>query len=199
MDPQSDFGAPAPPRRTRWLVFLLSAVLAVAAIPAVAGGATGGSSPGAYKSSNSETLRPGDSGPAVKRLQKRLKVRASGYYGPKTKRAVKRFQRRHHLKANGIANAKTLRKLGLTARSADSNGSVKLPAELKKIAQCESGGNPRAVSPDGTYRGKYQFDQSTWEAWGGKGDPAKASERTQDRLALRLYRARGTAPWPNCA
>ena len=198
MSPHSDVGAPAPPRRTRWLVLLLSAALAVAAIPAVAGGATGGSSPGAYKSSNSETLRPGDSGPAVKRLQKRLKVRASGYYGKLTKRAVKRFQRRHHLKANGVAGPKTLRKLGLTASSGSSK-SPKLPAELKKIAQCESGGNPRAVSPDGTYRGKYQFDQSTWEAWGGKGDPAKASERTQDRVALRLYRARGTAPWPNCA
>ena len=199
MSPHSDLGAPAPSRRTRWLAFLLSAVLVAAAVPAVAGGATGGSSPGTYKSSNSETLRPGDSGPAVKRLQKRLKVRATGYYGKKTKRAVKRFQRRHHLKANGIANAKTLRKLGLTARSADSSGSVKLPAELKKIAKCESGGNPRAVSPDGKYRGKYQFDRSTWEAWGGKGDPAKASERTQDRVALKLYRARGTAPWPNCA
>src|SRR4051794_28771199 len=99
MSPHSDSGAPARPRRTRWLAFLLSAVLVATAVPAVAGGATGGSSPGAYKSSNSETLRPGDSGPAVKRLQKRLKVRATGYYGTKTKRAVKRFQRHHHLKA----------------------------------------------------------------------------------------------------
>jgi hypothetical protein len=70
---------------------------------------------------------------------------------------------------------------------------------LKKIAQCESGGNPRAISRSGRYRGKFQFDQATWEAAGGSGDPAAASESTQDRIALRLYRKRGTAPWPNCA
>jgi Transglycosylase-like domain len=75
---------------------------------------------------------------------------------------------------------------------------VKLPKILKKIAQCESGGNPRAISPDGRYRGKYQFSRSTWRAMGGKGDPAKASEYKQDKLALKLYRAEGTRPWPYC-
>src|SRR6478752_4461524 len=30
-------------------------------------------------------------------------------------------------------------------------------ATLESIASCESGGNPAAVSSDGTYRGKYQF------------------------------------------
>ncbi|HEX7291449.1 MAG TPA: transglycosylase family protein, partial [Conexibacter sp.] len=63
---------------------------------------------------------------------------------------------------------------------------------------CESGGNPRAVSPDGAYRGKYQFSRATWQAMGGDGDPARASEAEQDRRALRLYRARGAAPWPAC-
>ena len=65
-------------------------------------------------------------------------------------------------------------------------------------AQCESGGNPRAISPDGTYRGKYQFDRETWHAMGGHGDPAHASESEQDRRALALYRERGTSPWPAC-
>ena len=74
-----------------------------------------------------------------------------------------------------------------------------LPRALKRIAECESGGNPRAVSPGGTYRGKYQFMQSTWKSWGGRtSDPIDASEAHQDRVALKLYRARGTAPWPSC-
>ena len=30
------------------------------------------------------------------------------------------------------------------------------------------------------------------------GDPADAPEWLQDRLALKLYRLRGTSPWPNC-
>ena len=76
--------------------------------------------------------------------------------------------------------------------------SVRLPKVLKKIAQCESGGNPRAISPSGQYRGKYQFSRATWRSIGGKGDPAKASEYRQDKLALKLYRAEGTRPWPYC-
>jgi soluble lytic murein transglycosylase-like protein len=73
-----------------------------------------------------------------------------------------------------------------------------VPRILEAIALCESGGNPRAVSPGGQYRGKYQFSQGTWEGLGGTGDPAKAPEWKQDRLALKLYRQSGNAPWPNC-
>jgi transglycosylase-like protein len=76
---------------------------------------------------------------------------------------------------------------------------IRLPKILKKIAQCESGGNPRAVSPDGQYRGKYQFSRPTWRSVGGHGDPAKASEYEQDKRALKLYKREGTKPWPNCA
>jgi hypothetical protein len=72
-------------------------------------------------------------------------------------------------------------------------------AKLESIAECESHGDPRAVSSDGTYRGKYQFDKSTWRSNGGIGrDPAKASELEQDLTAASLYRTRGSSPWPNC-
>jgi soluble lytic murein transglycosylase-like protein len=73
-----------------------------------------------------------------------------------------------------------------------------VPRILRLIARCESGGNPRAVSPGGRYRGKYQFMRSTWRRLGGEGDPAKAAEFTQDRIALRLYRREGIRPWPHC-
>jgi soluble lytic murein transglycosylase-like protein len=69
---------------------------------------------------------------------------------------------------------------------------------LARIAQCESGGDPTAISSSGRYRGKYQFTRSTWRSLGGTGDPARASEADQDRLALALYQQRGTAPWPVC-
>jgi hypothetical protein len=75
---------------------------------------------------------------------------------------------------------------------------LKLPKILVKIAECESGGNPRAISPSGRYRGKYQFSRETWRSVGGHGDPAKASEYWQDKRALKLYRQRGTDPWPHC-
>jgi soluble lytic murein transglycosylase-like protein len=70
---------------------------------------------------------------------------------------------------------------------------------LNSIADCESGGDPHAVSAGGTYRGKYQFDYGTWASVGGHGDPAAASEREQDYRAALLYRRAGTSPWPVCA
>ena len=76
---------------------------------------------------------------------------------------------------------------------------VQTPPQLQAIANCESGGNPAAVDASGTYRGKYQFDQETWEAMGGTGDPAEAPESVQDRLAVKLYQQRGSAPWGRCA
>jgi len=78
--------------------------------------------------------------------------------------------------------------------------SVSAPAggTLSSIAQCESGGNPGAVSPSGQYRGKYQFDYQTWNSVGGSGDPAAASEAEQDKRAAILYSQRGAAPWPIC-
>jgi Transglycosylase-like domain len=69
---------------------------------------------------------------------------------------------------------------------------------LDAIGACESGGDPTAVSSDGTYRGKYQFDFGTWESMGGSGDPAAASESEQDYRAALLYAASGSSPWPVC-
>ena len=82
--------------------------------------------------------------------------------------------------------------------TADADSPVRLPRILRRIAKCESGGDPTAVSPNGRYRGKFQFTRATWRALGGRGDPAAADEATQDRLALKLYRRSGTAPWPSC-
>jgi len=71
-------------------------------------------------------------------------------------------------------------------------------AGLEGIAACESGGDPSAVSPDGQYRGKYQFDQQTWASVGGSGDPAAAPEAEQDQRAAALQAQAGSSPWPVC-
>jgi peptidoglycan hydrolase-like protein with peptidoglycan-binding domain len=139
----------------------------------------------------------------VVKVQRALGIPADGIYGRQTRRAVRRFQRRHRLHVDGIAGPQTLAALGITtahSRSLDDTAPSTDPqAELAKIAQCESGGDPTAVSPDGTYRGKYQFTRATWEMLGGTGDPAQAPEALQDQLATKLLAERGTAPWPNCA
>jgi len=73
------------------------------------------------------------------------------------------------------------------------------PAVLARIASCESGGNPKSIGGGGQFRGKYQFMTSTWEAMGGKGDPAKASEAEQDYRAALLFVKWGPGQWPVCA
>lgn len=69
-------------------------------------------------------------------------------------------------------------------------------SNLDSIAQCESGGDPTATN--GPYRGKYQFDQQTWNSVGGSGDPAAAPEAEQDQRAAMLQAQRGNSPWPVC-
>ena len=76
--------------------------------------------------------------------------------------------------------------------------SVDIPPQLEAIASCESGGDPTAVSSNGTYRGKYQFSYATWTAVGGSGDPASAPEAEQDYRAALLYRQSGPGQWPVC-
>jgi hypothetical protein len=83
------------------------------------------------------------------------------------------------------------------AQYASLPGGVSL-STLDAIAACESGGDPTAVSSDGTYRGKYQFDYGTWAAMGGSGDPAAAPESEQDYRAALLYEQSGSSPWPIC-
>jgi len=66
------------------------------------------------------------------------------------------------------------------------------------LEQCESSGDPRAVSPSGTYRGLHQFDLQTWRSVGGTGDPIDASPAEQRKRAWMLYLQRGRTPWPIC-
>jgi peptidoglycan hydrolase-like protein with peptidoglycan-binding domain len=129
-------------------------------------------------------------------VQKKLGIPADGIVGPQTRRAVRRFQRRNGLTVDGVIGPETLRALGIRARTASTEGPDAL---LERIARCESGGNPRAVSPDGRYRGKYQFSRATWRSLGGEGDPAKAPEAEQDRLARVLLERQGPSAWPSCA
>jgi soluble lytic murein transglycosylase-like protein len=165
----------------------------------------------AVAANSGKPLKIGSSGAAVADVQRVLHQKVTWYYDDATANAVRRFQRAHHLPVDGVVGKATARALHVRLRQSrypstgrvqagsSTGSSVHLPAELRKIARCESGGNPRALSPSGRYRGKYQFDRATWSSIGGHGDPAKASEEVQDRLALKLYRARGKAPWPNCA
>ncbi len=66
------------------------------------------------------------------------------------------------------------------------------------LAQCESGGDPRAVGGGGRYFGLYQFSLGTWQGVGGSGNPAAASASEQTYRAQLLYARAGRSPWPVC-
>lgn len=68
---------------------------------------------------------------------------------------------------------------------------------LRRITQCESGGNYGTNTGNGYY-GAYQFDLQTWRSVGGYGLPSNASPAEQDRRAAMLYSRRGASPWPVC-
>ncbi|HEU5354486.1 MAG TPA: ubiquitin-like domain-containing protein [Actinocrinis sp.] len=66
------------------------------------------------------------------------------------------------------------------------------------LANCESGGNPHAVDPSGSYYGLYQFSVSTWDSLGGSGLPSNASAGEQTTRAELLYQRSGAGQWPVC-
>ena len=61
------------------------------------------------------TLRRGDEGPLVTKLQLKLGVDAIGKFGPKTEAALIAWQKANGLQGDGIAGPFTLAKLGIEA------------------------------------------------------------------------------------
>ena len=70
----------------------------------------------------------------------------------------------------------------------------------KRVARCESGGDPNAIGGGGTYRGAFQFMRSTWRTSPRSpgGDPIDYSYKTQAFVAVRLRMRSGSSPWPAC-
>ncbi|SEH15389.1 transglycosylase family protein [Thermoleophilum album] len=189
--------------RRRLLAVLVVAFQAVAvglAAEPVAAGAGGGAGAPPV---GAPLLSLGSYGDAVRALQVRLRTPfRDGLYDTATRAAVRRFQRRAGLPATGLVDYLTARKLrvDMPARAASVRRPVpRIPPELERIADCESGGNPAAIGGGGAYRGKYQFTLETWRRLGGWGDPARAAEWIQDLIALRLWRLEGGRPWPTCS
>ncbi len=63
------------------------------------------------------------------------------------------------------------------------------------IVMCESGGDYSAVNPSSGAGGAYQILPSTWELYGGKGEPQNAPKAEQDRIAAEIWADSGPSAW----
>ncbi len=65
----------------------------------------------------------------------------------------------------------------------------------ESIVMCESGGNFDAVNPSSGAGGAYQILPSTWDLYGGEGDPEDASPGEQSQVASQIWADSGAAAW----
>ena len=65
----------------------------------------------------------------------------------------------------------------------------------ESIVMCESGGNFDAVNPSSGAGGAYQILPSTWELYGGEGDPEDASPSEQHEIASQIWADSGGGAW----
>ena len=79
------------------------------------------------------TLKKGDSGQEVKRLQNKLPTAADGKFGPKTERAVKEYQKHNGLTVDGLAGRQTLAALGTNVTAATDLSSWNGTVNFKKM------------------------------------------------------------------
>jgi septal ring factor EnvC (AmiA/AmiB activator) len=63
------------------------------------------------------------------------------------------------------------------------------------IVMCESGGNYGALNPSSGAGGAYQILPSTWELYGGQGEPQNAPKAEQDRIAAEIWADSGGSAW----
>jgi septal ring factor EnvC (AmiA/AmiB activator) len=63
------------------------------------------------------------------------------------------------------------------------------------IVMCESGGDYGALNPSSGAGGAYQIIPSTWDLYGGKGEPQNAPKAEQDRIAAEIWEDSGGGAW----
>ena len=112
-----------------------------------------------------------------------------------------RVAREHATNSSASVSASASASSG--AQTGGCAGSLACFLACTRAHESDTAGGYQAVSPDGTYRGAYQFDQTTWNSVADSigrpdlvsVDPASASPANQDTLATALYQMRGNQPW----
>jgi resuscitation-promoting factor RpfA len=79
-----------------------------------------------------------------------------------------------------------------------STGIASADTDWDELAQCESGGD-WSINTGNGFGGGLQFTDSTWEAFGGSGDPEDAGREEQIQVAERVKAEQGMGAWPTCS
>ena len=105
--------------------------------------------------------------------------------------------------AIGTAEIKTKR-LATKYRSIYASFKQRDKRWARRTSKCESGHNPKALSPNKKYRGAFQFTRRTWRSAPKSpgGDPIDYTWKTQAVVAIahrkKAKRMGWPDPWPNC-
>jgi Putative peptidoglycan binding domain len=192
-----------------------------AAGPAVAPQPGAVSAPRVYKLGQ-RTLRPGDRGKDVRKLQKLLGVKRTGYFNKRTGKAVRKVERKYGLVVDTVVDAPTLAAVKKYAKakakrkaraSRDGGGSAgtakrfarghiddkygwgaRQMACLVPLWERESGWNYRASNPNGRYHGIPQTSSGVWEAQGYSRSEYMGSAAIQVRVGAKYIDRRYGTP-----
>lgn len=100
---------------------------------------------------------------------------------------VKEVQRARAAEARAASEAEAEEEVGRWL-----GGPYAIPAY---IVMCESGGDYSALNPSSGAGGAYQILPSTWELYGGQGEPQDAPKAEQDRIAGEIWADSGSGAW----
>jgi septal ring factor EnvC (AmiA/AmiB activator) len=100
---------------------------------------------------------------------------------------VKEIQEAREAEARAASQAEAEEEVGRWL-----GGPFSIPAY---IVMCESGGDYGALNPSSGAGGAYQILPSTWDLYGGQGEPQSASKEEQDRIAAEIWADSGAGAW----
>jgi len=126
---------------------------------------------------------------AAARLQEASARRQASLAGLKTDIStwVKEIQELREAEARAASQAAAEEEVGRWL-----GGPYSIPAY---IVMCESGGDYSALNPSSGAGGAYQILPSTWDLYGGQGEPQNASKEEQDRIAAEIWADSGGSAW----
>ncbi|MBG6084669.1 transglycosylase family protein [Zhihengliuella flava] len=105
---------------------------------------------------------------------------------------TKKYMRR------GLAGSAAVVAIAGAASLAAAPANAASTSTWEALAECESGGD-WSINTGNGYYGGLQFSMSTWEAFGGSGNPADASKSQQIAIAENVLATQGWGAWPACS